>query len=282
MTGNIKCIQPDVGRLIRHFCSTIALLGLITGCGGGVSDDANSIFCVLNPFECASRSSGGSESSTGSDPYVPWLHFRPAMTISAKGGWSASLTATGDGSDRARGDCSGTYDFNQGPADTSTTFEGVQAVSATRITQMELTNCTPASEAETSIVSYACPVAGSACVSIPIGWDVLGGSHAKWASEIVIPNYVHVGDQAFAGTYNIYADSTKTVFLGRINFSWVIEPDTQSTGIANLIYEKFDASANLLVKEENRYRISTGGGMPLVSVEIQTWETTPPLHLVFK
>lgn len=282
MTGNINSIQPDVDRLIRRFCATIVLLGFISGCGGGGSDDSNSVFCAINPFECASSGSGGSESSTRSDPYLPWLTFRPAMTTSGKKGWSASLTATGDGSDRARGDCSGTYDFNQGPAATSTTFEGVQAVSATRITQMDLMNCAPASQAEATIVSYACPVVGSACTSIPMGWDVVGGSHAIWASEIVIPEYVRVGEKAFGGTYKIYSDSTKTVLLGRIDLSWIIEPDTQSTGIANLIYEKFDASANLLVKEQYRYRISAGGAMPLVSVEIQTWETTPPLHLVFK
>ena len=88
MTGKINSIRPDLGRLIRGFCSTVALLELIAGCGGGGNDDLNSVFCVVNPFECASRSSGGSESPTGSDPYVPWLNFRPAMIISAKDGWS--------------------------------------------------------------------------------------------------------------------------------------------------------------------------------------------------
>jgi hypothetical protein len=49
----------------------------------------------------------------------------------------------------------------------------------------------------------------------------------------------------------------------------VIEADTATTAIANLISKKYNASNVLTSTEQDRYRIAADGSLTLISIDIQ-------------
>lgn len=90
-----------------------------------------------------------------------------------------------------------------------------------------------------------------------------------------------VGHAGIVGTITVYTDSSKNVVNGREDLSFVVEPDTASTAIVNLITRSYDSSSQLLYTEQDRYRITTTGALTLVSIDAQ-FAPPDPVHLVFR
>ena len=90
-----------------------------------------------------------------------------------------------------------------------------------------------------------------------------------WAAAPNIPTSVHVGDTGVAGTINEFTDSTKTTSAGTEANSYVIEADTATTAIANLISSGRDSFNVLQFTEQDRYRIAANGNLTLISIDIQ-------------
>ena len=87
-----------------------------------------------------------------------------------------------------------------------------------------------------------------------------------------------VGDTGTIGTTADFTDSSKITLAGKTVVSYVVEPDTASTAIVNLIFKTFDNSENLTSTEQDRYRISSTGALTPVSKDTLTLTT----HLILQ
>lgn len=158
--------------------------------------------------------------------------------------------------------CSGSGTRTTAPASTGTTFEGVSALSSVTTVTGSYTNCTPASFASSSTgyvdTNYNL-----------LGFNSPGTNYGVWLTPPTIPTSVSVGGTAIAGTETLYTDSTKATGNGRMDASFVIEADTSSTAIVNLISKIYDASSVLIATEQDRYRMTSTGALTPISVDIQ-------------
>ena len=220
---------------------------------------------------------GGGGSPPPSGPVTSTLTFplRSGWNTRIANGQTTTLTANGTPATQTTdGLCSGTATETVGPATTVTTFEGAPALSAVTVFTNSFTNCVPASQATTGTSYYDSNY-------LPLGFNIQGGDYGVFLTPPTIPNSVKVGDVAIIGTETLYTNSTKAVGTGRQDLSIVVEPDTASTAIVNLIFKEYNVSSQLLSTEQDRYRITSTGALTLVSVDIQ-YATTSTLHLVFR
>ncbi len=171
------------------------------------------------------------------------------------------------------GTCSGSGSRTTSPANTATTFEGAPAFSATSTFTLTFTNCTPASIASTS-TSY------SDTNYDPRGFNSVGVNYGVYLTPLVIPTTVMVGGTAVLGTETLYTDSTKSTPNGRVDLSYVVEADTATTAIINLISKNYNASGTLTATEQNRYRINATGTLTPTVFDIQ-YSNGSTTHLIF-
>jgi hypothetical protein len=85
----------------------------------------------------------------------------------------------------------------------------------------------------------------------------------------VIPSSVTVGATGILGTQTLYTNSTKTTGEGTIAVSYVVEADTASTAIVNVIAKIYNIAGTLTATEQDRYRITSTGALTPTSVDIQ-------------
>ena len=202
---------------------------------------------------------GGGGGSSGSSAPPPSNVSTNAFPVAA--GYRA-LTAAGQTVRfNSTGTCNGTFSNIEGPASTSTTFESKPALSSTAVISYNFTNCTPASAVTTETRYFDTNYA-------PLGFSVLGGNYAVWASPAVIPATVHVGDAGVVGTQNLYTSSAKTTPAGRNDVSYVVEADTTSTAIFNIINKNYNAAGTLQSTEQDRYRMQANGALTAISYDI--------------
>jgi hypothetical protein len=142
------------------------------------------------------------------------------------------------------------------------------------VTTISFSNCTPAFSTSTATDYYDTNF-------LPLGFEEQGGDYGVLLVPPIIPDSVMVGDVGIFGTITLYTDSTKAFGNGRHDWSFVVEPDTATTAIVNLISKGYDASSQLLYTEQDRYRITSTGALTLISVDVQF---APPFtaHLVFR
>lgn len=88
-----------------------------------------------------------------------------------------------------------------------------------------------------------------------------------------------VGNTGTIGTETLYTNSSKTVGDGTSLVSYVVEADTASTAIINLINRRYNAGGTLIATEQDRYRIDAAGNLTPVSADIQ-YSYTSSTHLV--
>jgi hypothetical protein len=207
---------------------------------------------------------GGGGSSSG--PATSTLSF-PLQT-----GFRALIVAGSSNNFTISGTCGGTATLTRGAA-TASTFEGLAGFSYVSTLTANLTNCTPATLAATATNYFDTNYA-------PLGSSTPAGEYTKFVTvPPPIPASVKVGDTANYATQTNYADSTKAVVTGQEFLSYVIEADTASTAIVNLISKSYDTSNQLLSTEQNRFRIAADGTLTVVSVDIQ-FSTTSTTHLL--
>lgn len=185
------------------------------------------------------------------------------------------------------GSCIGTYSLSIGPANVATTFETQPALSATELENISFTTCTsPSTITATSIYYNASYVL--------LGFSSVGSVYGVNVPTSAFPNSARVGDVAILGTVNLYPDQTKVLVSGVQQKTYVVEQDTASTAILNIISKtfKYDIPVvnggilippppTLSVTEQFRYRVAPDGGLTLIFIDIQEAGTTGK-HLIIK
>jgi hypothetical protein len=205
---------------------------LLTACGGG----------------------GGGGTPTGPVTSTNTFNFASGYQRLTSAGMSKTFTLSGT--------CNGTMTITISPANTSTTFEGAPALSATRVTTMSLTNCTPTTSVDTETDYFNTDY-------VPRGYSVQGGEYGVATSLFVLPTAVRVGDAAVVGSENKYSDSTKVTPTGREDISYVVEPDTATTAIVNLIIKHYNNASTLTQTLQQRYRVAADGALTPISLDVQ-------------
>jgi len=196
-------------------------------------------------------------------PTGAFSFLSPYSTVIANG-LSRTFTVSGT--------CSGSGSKTNGPAKTSTTFENIPALSAVVTFTMNLTNCTPASTAQTYTAYYDNNYA-------PLGMNSVGVNYGVYTAPLVIPQTVFVGDTAILGTEALYTSSTKQTSNGRVDQSYVVAAETQNSAIVTVIGKIYSAGGILTSTEQDRYRITTSGVLTPISVDIQ-YSNGSTTHLV--
>ena len=219
----------------------LAISLLITACGGGGGGGASSPVASINTFD-----------------------LRAGHSRLAASGFTKTLAVSGT--------CTGSFSLTSGPATTNTTFEGIAALSRSAVVSLNVSNCNPASNVGTTTSYFDSNY-------VPLGYSVVGGNYAVWASPPSFPVAARVGDVAVAGTVNKYTNSTKSTSAGTEENSYVIEADTATTAIVNLISKNYNAAHTLTSTEQDRYRIAADGSLTLISIDIQ-YANGSTTHLV--
>jgi hypothetical protein len=171
------------------------------------------------------------------------------------------------------GTCSGSGNKSSSPATTPATFEGTAGFSATSTLTLTYSNCTPATTAVTATAYFDTNYD-------PLGVNSVGVNYGVYLTPLVIPTSVTVGGTGTLGTLTLYTSSTKATPNGRIDLSYVVEADTSTTAIVNLIAKSYNAAGTLIATEQDRYRITSTGALTPTSIDIQAANGSTT-HLVF-
>ena len=102
----------------------------------------------------------------------------------------------------------------------------------------------------------------------PLGFN---SPSVNYGVYLIAPNTLVtavVGGTGVIGTETLYTDSTKATGNGRIDVSYVVEADTATTAIVNIIDEIYTSGGTLSATEQDRYRISATGALVPVSIDI--------------
>lgn len=186
---------------------------------------------------------------------VPSFPLQSAYKAILANGIARSFTISGT--------CSGTGSKTSAPATTAATFEGVAGFSAVGTLTMSLSApCTPSSIAQTFTGYFDNNY-------VPLGMNSVGVNYGVYLTPPTIPTSVTVGGTGIVGTETLYTDSTKATGNGRIDQSYVIEADTSTTAIVNMIGKIYNAAGTLTATEQDRFRIAATGALTPVSVDIQ-------------
>ena len=95
-----------------------------------------------------------------------------------------------------------------------------------------------------------------------------------------MPATASVGSTGVVANLTVYTDSTKAVVSGQRQLSYVVEADTSTTAIVNLITRSYNASNQLLFTQQSRFRIGATGPVTAVSIDVQ-YSTTSTNRLVY-
>ena len=227
---------------IQVFATSLILTFVLGGCGGG-----------------ASAPPSGPVASTNSFPL--------------QAGYKAQVSAGSSINYTISGTCAGTATLSDS-APVAATFEGIVGVSVTSTVTAKLIDCTPATAASTAIAYYDSNYS-------PLGTSTPGSSYAKVAATpVVIPTSVKVGDTAVFATLNTYTNSTKTTLTGQRVISYVIEPDTATTAIVNVISKSYNTANQLLSTQQSRSRMDSTGMLTDLATDVQ-YSTTSTSHLLY-
>jgi hypothetical protein len=207
---------------------------------------------------------GGGGGSSGPVASTNTFNIQSGWVALVSTGWSKTFNITGS--------CSGTISMTRGAANTATTFESAGAISGTSVISTSFSNCTPASSSATETLYYDSNY-------IPKGFSVQGGNYGVYASAPVLPSAAKVGDVAIVGTINIYTSSAKATSAGHQDLSYVIEADTSTTAIANLVSKVYNSSGILTSTEQDRYRVAANGSLTPLSLDVQ-YANGSTIHLI--
>ena len=225
--------------------SAFGALGVLAACGGGGGDVTPTV--------------------------APSIAVPIAFALAA--GYKARIASGASDTFNLSGSCSGTASISTAAA-VPATFEGVTGYSSAQLSSVTFTNCAPATSSATGATYYN---AGYAT----IGLSIVGGEYASFAAPPSdLPATVKVGDNADVATLTTYTSSTKTVARGRRVLSYVIEGDTNTTVIANLITRSYDLGNVLLSTEQSRYHVAENGAMTRATIDVQ-FSGTSTLHLLY-
>jgi hypothetical protein len=217
---------------------TIKLLTLVmsvalTACGGGGGGGATGPVASSNTFDIQSG----------------WTRL-------VSTGYTKTLTISGS--------CAGTFVITESAATSGSTFENAAALSNNTVTNMTLTNCTPASTVDTEVTYYDSNYR-------PLGYSAGGGDYAVWSGIAALPTAAKVGDIATVGSADRYTNSTKSTSAGRQDATLVMEADTATSAIANLVIKYYSAAPYNRLDQtiQRRFRVAADNSLTLISVDVQ-------------
>lgn len=211
------------------------------------------LICAALALAACGGGGGGGPASTGPVASANAFNLQSAYANYVRLGSVKTFSISGS--------CTGSTTLNTAPAATTTTFEGRFAYSAATVSTTTLTNCTPASSSNTLVRYYDSNY-------MPVG-RTGSTQYAIYATAPTIPTSARVGDAGVVGTLTVYTNSSKTVLSEREETSYVVEPDTATTAIVNIITRSYNASNVLTSTEQDRYRIAADGTLSAVSFDIQ-------------
>jgi hypothetical protein len=215
----------------------------LTACGGGGGGGASGPVASTNAF----------------DIQAGWSRLVAA-------GYTKTLTISGS--------CTGTFIITEGAANSGATFENAPALSNNSVTNMTLTNCTPASSIDTEVSYYDSNYR-------PLGYSTVGGDYAVWSGTPVLPTAAKVGDVSTVGSADRYTDSTKGTSAGRQDATLVMEADSATTAVANLIVKYYSAAPYNRLDQtvQRKFRVAADNSLTLIAVDVQFANGTQT-HLV--
>lgn len=198
--------------------------------------------------------------------YAPALFpFRSAYRAMMMAGSNENFNVTGT--------CSGSANITTGAA-LPGIFEGVQGYSVAQTLVQNFKTCTPSSSSSSAITYYDQNFS-------PIGSQVPGFEYSKFeAPPIQLPETVKAGDSAAFGTMTTYADSTKNVVTGKRVISYEVSAESDSSAILTLSFRRYNTQDQLLLTQQERYRLTTEGAAALLSIDLQ-YSTTSSVHLLY-
>lgn len=203
---------------------------------------------------------GGGSGSTGPTVVVSTLTFplQSAYRALVGSGYSKNYSVEGTCSGRAIDSA-----LAAAPAPLGVTFEGIQAeLAADNRLTLFLSNCAPS---QTTLFGTSFWDSNL----VPLGEVVPGGDYSVFQTAPMFPVSVSVGTTGTFGVLNSYSDATKTVFTGRTDITFVIEAETATTAIVNLVAQDFDGGGASTGTQQSRYRIATTGALIPISIDIQ-------------
>ena len=208
----------------------------------------------------------------GGDAAAPAGTTTSSLSLPLKSAYAAAVASGYSKTYAVSGTCNGTATDTRGAASGGASFEGASGVlSAVQTLTISFTNCTPVSTAATATDYYDTSYN-------PLGSSIVGSAYHVYPAALTIPASVTVGSTGTIGTSNNYSSSSKTTLLGQTAISYVVEPDTATTAIVNLITRTTDAAGHLTSTEQDRYRIAATGAAVPVSIDIQ-YAFTSTTHL---
>lgn len=225
---------------LHHLVIGLCFAALLSACGGG-----------------------GSDSTPAPGPVTSTLSFplKSAYSALVANGYTKSYDVSGS--------CNGFASEVTAPATGGQTFNGVSVPWSTALTlSINLTTC--ASITATINTYYDTDYT-------PLGFSSVG-VYSVYLPPLSIPTSIMVGDTGTIGTTADFKDSSKIAPVGKTVVSYVVEPDTASTAIVNLIFKTSDILGNLTSTEQDRYRISSTGALTPVSKDTLTATT----HLILQ
>lgn len=224
---------------------TIASAVALTACGGG---------------------GGGGSTPAATAPVAATVSFpfQSAYKAFVANGYSKGFSISGS--------CAGSGNLSMASAKAST-FEGVNGFASAQTMTLNYTNCTPASAASTSTSYFDTNYN-------PLGSDSGGSGYSVYAAPVVLPTTVTVGATGVVGTQNSYTTSTKATRDGYATVSYVVEADTDTTAIVNIISKSYSMADALQFTEQHKFRITTTGSITPVLIDIQQAAGSKN-HLVF-
>lgn len=188
-------------------------------------------------------------------------------------GYRARISAGSNDNFTISGTCAGIAQIANGVA-TASNFEGVAGFAATQNATVTFSNCTPAASTASGTNYFDANYAS-------LGTSVSGVEYSTITTvPMPLPTSVKVGDSAVYATLTTYADSTKAVLTGQRVLNFVIEADTASTAIANLVAKTYGTSNQLLLTQQIRYRMVADGTLTLVTIDVQ-YAGTSTAHLLY-
>lgn len=212
------------------FALPIFFLSLITGCGGG----------------------GGGGDSPSSSTVTSTSNF-PLATIYVNylvNSSSANFSLTGT--------------VNQVPvtgSGTATTGQLTNAVFEGKNSLSKASTVTGTITANNQTI----PLSTTSLRFVDFNYNLLGLSSSSDYTVVtqfntLISNSAKVNDTAILYTANVYSDSRKTILLGTLQESFVLEPETAETAILKLIDTKKDTQNNVTQVNTVAFRVTPTAG----------------------
>lgn len=214
---------------------------VLTGCGGG---------------------SGGSAPAAPVGPVVSTLSF-PVLQA-----YKAVIASGSTKSYVISGSCTGTANVTSAPATTPAVFEANPAALSSVSTLTATLISTPGFVCAPTLAFTSTNYYDSTYT--PMGFNATGNYGVYLVAPTIPVSAVigGAGGTGVIGTDTLYTDITKAVPNGREDVSYVLEADTATTAIVNVIIKHYTAAGILSGTEQDRYRISATGALVPVSIDL--------------